>query len=173
MSTFTYQILKDTTEKAIIKLTGTFDSDTQESNDYRIQANSFYGALDANSVPLYSALSVSNTVLGYYDLQVTRINYNVNMNTGTGYVTLYWQGDTPAPIAILNRNGEYSADQGLPSIPNNATGANGHIGVSTTGAVSNSSYTIILELRKNNQMYQRGQFNDPGAFNYGPYSLKP
>jgi hypothetical protein len=36
------------------------------------------------------------------------------------------------------------------------------------------SYTIILELRKDNAHYQRGQFNDPAAFNYGPnFTLRP
>jgi len=35
------------------------------------------------------------------------------------------------------------------------------------------SYTIILELRKDNAFYQRGQFNDPAAFNYGNYGPRP
>jgi hypothetical protein len=39
--------------------------------------------------------------------------------------------------------------------------------------VANSSYTIIMELRKHNEYYQRGQLNDPAAFNYGEYALKP
>ena len=49
----------------------------------------------------------------------------------------------------------------------------GDIGVYTQGAQANCSYTIIVSLRKNNTMYQRGQFNDPAAFNYTPYNLKP
>jgi hypothetical protein len=39
--------------------------------------------------------------------------------------------------------------------------------------VANDSYTMVIELRKNNAHYQRGQFNDPAAFNYPPYGLKP
>jgi hypothetical protein len=167
---FTYQVLKDTTEKAVIKLTGAFDGSGQESNTVRIMANTLYGALNANTVP--GLLSAGGSALPYYNLQVTRINHTVNMGS-TGYVNLYWQGTTAAPIMLLNRNGEYSADQGLPSIPNNAAGANGHIGIATSGAAANSSYSIIIELRKDNAMYQRGQFNDPSAFNYGSYGVTP
>ena len=47
---FTYQILRDTTTDAVIKLTGTFDGTSgQEANNSRIQANSLFGALDANN----------------------------------------------------------------------------------------------------------------------------
>ena len=34
------QVIKDTTEHAIIKLTGFFDGTSQEANNARIQANS-------------------------------------------------------------------------------------------------------------------------------------
>ena len=47
----TYQVLKDTTEHAVIKLTGTFSDLTQEDSPSRIQANTLYGALNANSTP--------------------------------------------------------------------------------------------------------------------------
>jgi hypothetical protein len=53
------------------------------------------------------------------------------------------------------------------------TSCNGDIGVRTRGMAANNSYTIIIELRKDNATYQRGQFNDPGAFNYGPYGVRP
>jgi hypothetical protein len=62
------------------------------------------------------------------------------------------------------------------TIPNNArgtAGAIGDLGIQTRGMIANSSYTIILELRKENEYYQRGQFNDPAAFNFGDYSLRP
>jgi len=50
---------------------------------------------------------------------------------------------------------------------------NGDIAICTRGQTANASYTIILELRKDNAHYQRGQFNDPAAFNYGEYSIRP
>ena len=54
-----------------------------------------------------------------------------------------------------------------------AASCNGDIGIRTRGMVANTSYTIIMELRKDNAYYQRGQFNEPAAFNYPPYGVKP
>lgn len=184
---FTYQVLRDTTTDTVIKLTGVFDGSGQEANNIRIQANTLYGALDANSVPLRTPLSLSNTALGYYDLQLTGLRYYVNMptsNTGSGLgtVELFWNGGgsnaalqyaNSATIFHLNQSGEFGMGEQLPSIVNNAINPTGDIGIYTTGASANCSYTIIVALRKNNQMYQRGQFNDPAAFNFGQYSLKP
>ena len=174
---FTYQVLRDTTTECVIKLTGQFDGTTQEANNAKIVANTLYGALDANSVPLRSGLSVSNTPLPYYNLQLTSAQYFVSMGTSTppGSVELFWAGDTTAnnaTIFYLNGNGEFGSQQ-QPAILNNASKPNGNLGINTYGATANTAYTIIISLRKDNAMYQRGQFNDPAAFNYGAYSLKP
>ena len=63
------------------------------------------------------------------------------------------------------------------TIPNNAAGTSGclgDIGVTTRGMSANDAYTIVVELRKDNAHYQRGQFNDPAAFNFGPnYNTRP
>ena len=167
---FTYQVLKDTTEHAVIKLTGRFDGSGQESNASRIQANTLYGALNANTPP--TLLSVSGPAKPYYGLSVNRIWYDCMTD---GDVQLFWNApDTPMPIFFLNGNGEYDAAGNWITIGNNAgANATGDIGVVTTGMVANSSYTIVLERRKHNEYYQRGQFNDPAAFNYPPYNLKP
>ena len=188
---YTYQVLRDTVTDAVIKITGNFDGASgQELNGSRISANSLYGALDANSVPLRTSLSVSNTALSYYDLQLTGLKYYVNFPTNTvGGVEIYWNGAgsttaaqyaNAATIFHLNMQGEFGLGEQLPSILNNsglgvsANVGNGDIGIATQGAVSNSSYTLIVSLRKNNAMYQRGQFNDPAAFNYGPnYNIRP
>ena len=69
--------------------------------------------------------------------------------------------------------GQYSEDQGMVSIRNNAPNATGDIGVTSFGMVANTAYTLFIELRKENQYYQRGQFNDPAAFNYPPYGVTP
>jgi len=188
---FTYQVLRDTVTDSVIKLTGTFDGTSgQEANGARISANTLYGALDANGVPLYTSLSVSNTALSYYDLQLTGLKYYVNFSTTAplGSVEVYWNGAgktqaaqyaNSATIFHLNDSGEFGLGEQLPSILNNsglgvaANVGNGDLGVATQGATSNSAYTLIITFRKNNAMYQRGQFNDPAAFNYGQYSLRP
>lgn len=173
---FTYQVMKDTTEKTVIKLTGFFDGASgQESNTIRIQANTLYGALDANSVPLRSSLSVSNTALPYYGLSVFKLWYDC-INQAEGGVEVFWTADTEQTIAYLSGTYEYDGASNWITIPNNAVNTpncTGDIGLRTFGYGANSSYTIILEMRKDNAQYQRGQFNDPGAFNFPPYGIAP
>jgi len=175
---FTYQVLRDSTTDVVIKLTGQFDGTSgQEANNSRIVANTFYGALDANSVPLRSALSVSNTALSYYNLQLTQCQYFVSMTTATppGSVELFWAGNTAAnnaTIFYLNGNGEFGSQQ-QPAINNNAINPTGNLGINTYNATANTAYTLVITLRKDNSHYQRGQFNDPAAFNFGAYKQTP
>jgi hypothetical protein len=172
-NTYTFQVLKDDTQRAIIKITGSFDGSGQESNTARIQANTLYGALDANNVPLRSILSVSNTAKPYYGLTVHRVWYDCANN---GDVELYWKADTKKTIFFLNGNGEYDGNGNWITIPNNTQGtanSTGDIGIVTRGMSANDSYVIVMDLRKENEYYQRGQFTDPAAFNYGAYGLTP
>ena len=187
---FTYQVLRDTTTDAVIKLTGTFDGASgQEANNVRIQANTLANALATNGYLVANNQGGSaNTPLSYYDLQLTGIKGIVNMPTsntsgGMGAVEIFWNGGgataaaqyaNSATIFHLSSSSDYGNGEQLPSIPNNANNSPlGDIGVYTNGAQANCSYTLIVSLRKNNAMYQRGQINDPAAFNYGQYSLKP
>lgn len=189
---FTYQVLRDTQTDAIIKLTGVFDGTSgSELNVSRIAANSLYGALATNGYMVANTQGGSaNTPLSYYDLQLTGVKYYVNFPTSNvGGVEIFWSGAgstaaaqyaNSATIFHLNLQGEFGLGEQLPSIMNNSgdgvranTVGNGDIGIQTTGGTANSAYTLILTLRKNNAMYQRGQFNDPAAFNYKPYNLVP
>ena len=176
---FTYQVLKDTNQKATIKITGFFDGlSGDETNTARIQANTLYGALDANNVPLRSSLSTSNTAKPYYGLAIEKIWFEANFS-GTGHARLYWNATTPKTIIGVTGQGvgEYNGQGNWITIPNNAAGtagATGDIGVTTYGAnVANSTYNVIFELRKDNAHYDRGQFEDPAAFNYNPYGVTP
>jgi hypothetical protein len=168
---FTYQVIKDTTEQCVIKLTGKFDGSGQEDNAARIQANTLYGALNANTPP--GLLVDGGSALPYYGLTINRIWYN-SWNTG-GEVTLYWQDDVNTPILHVSGGGEYDGAGNWVTIhnPNASANATGNIGVKTRGAAANSSYSLVLEIRKDNAYYQRGQFNDPAAFNYPPYGIRP
>jgi len=176
---YSHQILKDDTQHTIIKITGEFDGSGQENNVYRIQANTLYGALDANNVPLRSALSVSNTAKPYYGLTIHRLWYD--SDTATGDIQLYWSNTASSnandgvPIIFMQGNGEYDGNGNWITIKNPTVGPNnnGDIAICSRGQLANASYTIIMELRKDNAHYQRGQFNDPAAFNYPPYNLRP
>lgn len=186
---FTYQVLRDTTTDAVIKLTGTFDGTSgNELNVARISANTLANALANNGLLL--STQNANTALPYYDLQLTGLKYYVNfpVSSPLGSVELFWSGNNTGTAASsyansstifhLQSQGEFGLGEQLPSILNNSgTGAantvgNGDLGIQTTGAIANSAYTLIISVRKNNAMYQRGQLNDPAAFNYGQYSLK-
>ena len=171
-NSFSYQVIKDTTEHAVIKLTGKFDGTGQEDNQARITANTLYGALDSSKANLLS--STANTgPLSYYGLALNRLWYS---GPNTGDVNLFWHADTTVPIFMLNGNSEFDGQGNWVTIPNNTKGtanSRGDIGVQTRGMVANNSYTLILELRKDNEHYQRGQFNDPAAFNYGSYGIRP
>jgi hypothetical protein len=173
---FSYQVLKDDTQHAIIKLTGSFDGSGQENNVARIAANSLYGALNTTN----QLLSGGGTAKSYYGLTIHRIWYDTD--TSTGDVQLYWSNtsstlaNSGVPILFMQGNGEYDGNGNWITIKNPTVTANnnGDIGICTRAQVANASYTIIMELRKDNAYYQRGQFNDPAAFNYGPdYTLRP
>lgn len=177
-NTIETHVLKDTTEHAIIKLTGYFDGTGGQENDhFRIKANTLYGALATNGFPVVNAAGYSaNTPLSYYNLAVSRIWYDCDT---TGEVSLFWHADTVSYIMHLNGNGEYDGMGNWITIPNTAklagtANAIGDIGVVTRGMIANSVYTVIVEVRKDNAHYSRGQFNDPAAFNYGSnYTLRP
>jgi hypothetical protein len=89
---------------------------------------------------------------------------------------LFWSATASNTAFFLNGNGEYDGNGNWLTIPNptaGAAGSNGNMGITTRGMGNGDSYTIILELRKDNAYYQRGQFNDPAAFNYGNFGLRP
>ena len=171
---YQYKVLKDTTEKTVIKLTSKFDGTGQEDNPHRISANTLYGALNANTVP--GLLSDGGSALSYYGLSIQRLWYDSTNSNGAD-VELYWNANgTPNTIFFLSGTYEFNGNANWISIPNESkglTGCNGDIGIRTRGMAANNSYAIIVELRKDNEQYQRGQFNDPAAFNYGEYSIRP
>ena len=182
---YTYQTLRDTNTDCVIKLTGTFDGTSNELNVSRISANTLYGALATNGFPVANSQGGSaNTTLKYYDLQLTGLKYYVNfpVSGSLGSVEIFWNGGgasaaaqyaNSATIVHVNSQGDFGNGEQLPSIPNNSVGGNGDIGVYTQGATSNSAYTLIVTVRKGNDTYQRGQLNDPAAFNYGAYKITP
>lgn len=178
---YSYQVLKDDTQHAVIKLTCAFDGSGQEDNVKRIVANSLYGALATNGFPIANVYGgAANTPLSYHGLTINRIWYDVD--TAVGDVQLYWANTDPGatansgvPIVFMQGNGEYDGNGNWITIKNPTVTANnnGDIAICTRGQQANASYTVILELRKDNAHYQRGQFNDPAAFNYPPYGLRP
>jgi hypothetical protein len=96
---YTYQVIKDTTEHVVIKLTGSFDGSGQEDNPNRIAANSLYGALNANATP--GLLTSGGSALSYYGLNLHRLWYDTTNGT-TGDVELYWNANPVKSLMILS-----------------------------------------------------------------------
>jgi len=168
-------VLKDEQQHAVIKLTAKFDGTGQEANTGRIVANTLNHALATNGYLVANTQGGSaNTTLPYYGLTLYRMWYDCS---STGDVELSWSATSSNTIFMLNGNGEYDGAGNWITISNptaGAAGSNGNIGITTRGMVANDSYTIIVELRKDNAYYSRGQFSDPAAFNYGPTAgLRP
>lgn len=178
---YSYQVLKDDTQHAVIKISANFDGTGQEDNVKRIVANSLYGALATNGFPIANVYGgAANTPLSYHSLTVNRVWYDTpSLNSS---IELYWANtdvgvtaNAGVPLLSLQGNGEYDGNGNWITIRNPTVTANnnGDVAITTRGQTANNSYTIILELRKDNAHYQRGQFNDPAAFNYPPYGLRP
>jgi hypothetical protein len=174
---FSYQVLKDTNTHTVIKFTGFFDGVSgEEANTARVRANSLFGALDTSRANLLS--STSNTgSLAYHGLSVSRVWWTSTIPS-PGHLNMYWTSDTgPSIMRISEGSGSYNDNGNMITIPNNSRGqanSNGNIGFYTHAAnVNHASYTVVMELRKDNYDYSRGQDRDSAAFNYGDYGMTP
>lgn len=172
----TTQILIDTTKITVIKRVGIFDaSGGNEVQTVMIDPRTLSGLLNANGAP-YQSGNTLPAGFGANSLSIKKIIYNVDSEVG--HLQLKWQGDTAAndkTIVALGgaAGGDTNPNDNWPVITNNASQPTGNITVQTVGTTANAAYTLIIELHKNNQYYNAGQFNDPAAFNYPPYGTTP
>lgn len=166
------QILIDTTRKAVIKRVGILDS--SESQTVMLDPRSLSGVLDANGA-LWQTGNTLPSGFGANSLSIKRIVYNVDAEVG--HLQLKWQGDVSGNdktiVALGVGAGDTNPNDNLPVIWNNAGVPTGNITIQTTGTTANAAYTLLLEVHKNGQYYNAGQFQDPAAFNYPPYDLTP
>ena len=166
------QILIDTTRKAVIKRVGVLDS--SESQTVMLDPRSLSGVLDANGA-LWQTGNTLPAGFGANSLTIKRIVYNVDAEVG--HLQLKWQGDVSGNdktiVALGVGAGDTNPNDNLPVIWNNAGVPTGNITIQTAGTTSNAAYTLLLEVHKNGQYYNAGQFQDPAAFNYPPYDLTP
>ncbi len=140
------QILHDTQKRTVIKITGTgLDS----VNTTILNANTLLGAKSG---------------LGYHEINVRKIIYNVP--DAGAYVKLYWQGAAAnSDMVNITGQGTIEFDPEPMVLKNDATNPSGNIGLSTTGMVANSCFTVLLECRKNTAHFDPGSANDAVAFN--------
>jgi hypothetical protein len=167
------QTLVDTNSRTVIKRIGVFDSAGGDENEtVIIEPLKLFGALNANGQYYQTG---NTTAPGFANNAFTITRILAAVDAEVGHLQIKWQGTTSsativaAGVGVLDTN----ANGNLPAIPNNAVGPTGNVTIRTAGTTANAAYTIIIELHKNGQFYDRGQLTDPAAFNYGPYSLKP
>lgn len=168
----TQQILIDTTKRTVIKRIGIADaSGGNETETVVIDPRTLSGCLNANGAP-YQTGNTLPAGFGANAFTIKRIIYNVDAELG--HLQLKWQGDTSRTVVALGVGaGDTNPNDNLPPIWNNAINPTGSLTVTTVGTSANAAYTLIIELHKNGEYFQGGQFNDPAAFNYPPYGVTP
>jgi len=164
------QILVDTNRRTVIKRVGIIDSD--ENQTIMIDPRSLAYALNANNLPYQTGNTVAS---GFANSAFTISRIVASVDAEVGHLQLKWQGTTAEGVVCALGVGSVDTNPNyqLPPITNNAVGPTGNLAIKTVGTTANAAYTLIIELHKNGEFYSAGQFQDPAAFNYGTYSLKP
>lgn len=171
---FTYAILADTNKRCVLKLTGELDANGETSNT-KIIGQAIKGALANDSNNLVT-VAMGGTPRSNYRYTIGRIVYDVNL---PGYLKLSWDGANPSTIATLSGPGDLNIMDNLGAMNNTANVPNGNVTITTIGATTSSSYTLIIELYKNPADYDQGQtsirkqdFNIPGVTPYNSANIK-
>lgn len=94
-----------------------------------------------------NVVKVNASTLGLTShLTIWRVSYDIR----AGGLRIIWGGATPTDAVILSDNSGALIDmQCYGGIWNNATTPNGNILFTTVAFAANSSYTIVLEMKKN------------------------
>ena len=157
------QKLIDGTKRSLLKYVFIADG-TAEANTLLLNASSLAFALNANGYIMLAGVHPKSN----YRTTIKRIYGQAKAN---GYFKLQWKGDANSEIVTFS-NGMFNYDfesmgDGAVII-NPEANATGNILFSTVGLTSTDSFTLFIDLRKNNADYDAGQSADPTAFNRGP-----
>ena len=156
----TTQTLVDTNRHSVIKVVGSGGTDANVS--LVVAANLAY-AINATG-------SVSTTNPKRLNRVAIKRIWGQGQMTGSTNVTLKWGGNSNNAIVTFG-NGpfDYNFDAGSTGgtieIPDQAN-CTGDIAITSTTS-GTDSWTLFLDLKKDNRDYSAGQHRDPKAFNYG------
>ena len=169
----TTQILIDTNRRTVIKRVGIFDAaGGDEVESVFIDPRALAYALNDQG-QIYQS---GNTVApGFANSAFTITRVVASIDSEVGHLQLKWQGTGSSATVYALGAGSTDTNPNcqFPAITNNSVGPTGNVTIKTVGTVANAAYTVIIELHKNGAYYSAGQFQDPAAFNYPPYNLKP
>jgi hypothetical protein len=121
---------------ATLQLTGRSDGQGgQETNELKVDLSALAGSYQAKAA----------------SVRIDEVEFVVQGGTQGGYVKLLWDAPTPVEFLQLNGVGEFTywKEGGLQNIPKQADpSVSGNILLSTINFGQDSTYSIVLKLRK-------------------------
>lgn len=177
--------LKETHRGTILKFFEHNDNPTTSSTS-TIYVSKLFGALNTSHELLYPngaddcttsvTTGSTGTELSYYDLTFYRAWYDIGSTSG-GRAILYWEGDgasTPdSPIISFAWSGDYNVEGNWIAIKNPLEGKAGVKGNLKLKTFNVSTFTVIVEVVKDNLYYNSGEIENPNVFNYGKFGVTP
>jgi hypothetical protein len=169
MSTYTKQLLKDTTTETVIKFVGVIDAGGQPFTDpanTTLVVSNLRGAYDTNN-QLRSV--TGNTPLNFYGVNIREVSWSLATNPSNSNIQLVWRGSSANSVAfnMAYGPGEFDFESSAAVVSSDAVGvasANcGELFVSANG-ILNGAYTVVVTIRKNPQYFDRGALVDKSYF---------
>jgi hypothetical protein len=159
------QKIIDSTRRTLFKYVFLSDG-TAVANTTLVDASMLQFALNTSGQIMTSNVNPKTT----YRTTIKRIFGSAKANS---YVTLQWEGASNTEIVTFG-NGTFDYDfQSMgdgATISNNDTSPTGDILFTVNGNKMNDSFTLFIDLKKDNNDYDAGQTADPYAFNRkGPF----
>lgn len=156
------QKIIDSTRRTLFKYVFLSDG-TAVANTTLVDASMLQFALNTSGQIMTSNANPKTT----YRTTIKRIFGSAKANS---YVTLQWEGASNTEIVTFG-NGTFDYDfQSMgdgATISNNDTSPTGDILFTVNGNKMNDSFTLFIDLKKDNNDYDAGQTADPYAFNRG------
>lgn len=155
------QYLQDTNKRLLAKIVIISDG-TNQANTMVIDASTLRFAMNANNYLMVSNVHPKSV----YRTSIKRI-YG-NFKSSAGVIRLQWEGTSNSEIVAFGSgqfdfNFEASGDSAV--LINPEASPTGDILITTTGLAANDAATVFIDLRKDNNDYDAGKFQDPAAFN--------
>lgn len=165
-TTLTTQTLIDSTSRSVIKVVGVGGGD---ANAKILVAANLAFALTSNGNNLLTL--GDNTNKKYcYRTTIRRVWGQGQLSNTGARVSLNWFGNSNTQIVTFGAGQfdyNFGTDGSIGSIPiPDTANCTGDIAITST-ASGTDSWTLFLDLKKDNRDYSAGQHRDPTAFNYG------
>lgn len=154
------QKIIDSNRRTLVKFVFLSDG-TAVANTTLVDASMLNFALNTSGQIMTSNVNPKST----YRTTIKRIFGNAKANS---YVSLQWEGASNTEIVTFG-NGSFDYDfQSMgdgATVYNNDTSPTGDILFSVNNNKNNDSFTLFIDLKKDNNDYDAGQTADPYAFN--------